>query len=365
MKRNNAIELCRIYASILLVILHLEEFFGTGAEHFSNIISIYVEFFLMVSGFFMMMHLDRCTDETETVWSYLFHKIKSFWAPLCIVNFVQLFIHCQMSHVNGVTGVLQKIWHFKWEFLLLQCAGFIQNPTFNQDYLVGPAWYLSALVISTAIAYPLAKHFRRTFTDIVCPLAILLIYCSFSQAYGSINVGNDFLFPVMDAVLRAFAGICCGALSYRAYSILKQKNMPANTTMIILDGAAWIMLPVSVLIAVYGQDDNALFMIIPFGIIIVSSMLNKTPVSRMLDNVPAAAASFLGKFSLYVYMAHWNVIFAVMLYIPQAGGQIKIITAFIVTLVYAFVLYLIDKKRKSMKPVYIICMVALLLSILL
>ena len=58
MKRNCAIDLVRIYAALVVVVCHLVEFFGTGVGHVSNTLAIYVEFFLMVSGFFMMKHLD-------------------------------------------------------------------------------------------------------------------------------------------------------------------------------------------------------------------------------------------------------------------------------------------------------------------
>ena len=33
---------------------------------------------------------------------------------------------------------LKELFHFKWEFLMLQMLGFNHNPTFNIDYLMGP-----------------------------------------------------------------------------------------------------------------------------------------------------------------------------------------------------------------------------------
>ena len=212
MKRNNAIEIVRIYAAFVLVFMHLMEFFGSAGESLSNFLSIYVELFFILTGFFTMKHIDGAHGGNESTISFLLGKIKAFYLPLCLANLVQLVINCLMNHVSTLGGVLEKIWHFKWEFLLLQCAGFIQNPSFNGDYLIGPAWFLSAMMLSLAVIYPLAKHFRKLFVSIIAPLSIVFIYSGFTQAYGTLNVGNGFRFVIMDATLRAFAGISAGVL---------------------------------------------------------------------------------------------------------------------------------------------------------
>ena len=48
-------------------------------------------------------------------------------------------------------------------------------PTFNVDYLCGPSWYLSALIIATAILYPIAKNFRKVYSNIICPVVVLVV----------------------------------------------------------------------------------------------------------------------------------------------------------------------------------------------
>ena len=148
MKRNNTVEIVRIYAACVLIFIHLMEFFGSTAESLSNFLSIYVEFFFILTGFFMMKHIAGGRSENESTVSFLLGKVKAFYLPLCLANAVQLVINCCMSHVTTLGGVLEKLWHFKWELLLLQCAGFIQNPAFNGDYLIGPAWYLSAMMLA-------------------------------------------------------------------------------------------------------------------------------------------------------------------------------------------------------------------------
>jgi len=59
---------------------------------------------------------------------------------------------------------------------LLQTAGFIPQPTVGFDYLSGQAWYLSAMLLALVIAYPLAKHAKKLYPELVCPLVIVLLY---------------------------------------------------------------------------------------------------------------------------------------------------------------------------------------------
>lgn len=347
-KRKNTIELVRFWASVLIIATHMNEFFGKDAAAFSNVVSVYADFFFMVSGFFLLQHLDKPENADETTFDMILGKVKGFWFPLCVANCVQLVIVCVMEHVQSIGGVLEKIWHFKWEFVLLQCAGFIRDPQFGRDYLIGPSWFLSAMLLALIVVYPLAKHFRRLFVSVICPLSVFFIYCGFMQAYGTLNVGNGFLLVViMDAVLRAFAGLCTGAMCFQAYLYLKTKSWTSSKWYYILDGICWLMLPVSVLIAAYGTEDSGLFMIIPFCMIIISSVSENTPVVRSLSRFPDKASRFLGKMSLYIYLAQWSAIFAVMLFMPQAEGSIKIIFSSLITVIYGSILCFLDVKARK------------------
>lgn len=366
MKRTGSIEFLRIIAAILVVIGHVGKFYFGLPSQFSNFLSIYVEFFFMVAGFFMMMHLDKKGDESENTGVYLLHKLKTFIGAICIVNFGQLFLNCAMSNVTSVGGVFEKLWHFKWEFLLLQCAGFIKNPTFNVDYLCGPSWYLSALIIATAILYPIAKNFRKVYSNIICPVVVLVIYCGFMQKYGNMNIGNDFLFVIMDAVSRGLAAMCLGSICFNIYKWLstREENKTSKIIVSVLDSAAWLMIPGSVLIGIYGKDDCGLFMLIPFAIIIICGVLNRGVVSRLLNMVPSKITGFLGKSSLYIYVTHWTAVFATMFFMPSVDTPIQVLSVFLITIVYSALLYILDKKRKNCIPILIICSVIFIANII-
>lgn len=358
-KRNNSLELVRFFAAILILIFHLNQLFFEENPFF-EIIPLYVEFFFMVSGFFLMKHLESGNIEDETTWDYIIHKVRGFFAPLCIVNAVHLLLYAATNHVDSVIGVFKVLYHLKWEFFLLQDAGFVKDPQFNIDYLIGPAWYISAMIIALVFAYPLAKYYKRVYVSIICPLSIFLIYIGFLQNYGNLNIGTEFMFVMSDAVLRGFSGTCCGALCYEAYKYVCKKELFTRTSWKIIDVISWLVLPLTVVMFCFKYSDSDTFIMIPFGIIIISSMIGKTFIPNMLGKIPDVLTSFLGKISFYIYITQYTPIIFIKTYLPDLSSIEKAILSTIFCFLYSIVLFLIEKKRKNIYPVVAVCSIMIM-----
>lgn len=332
---------------------------GTGFE-IADSIAVIMEFFFMLSGFFMMSHIDNLRDEAETPITYVLHKIKGFFAPLCIANAVQFFIHCRMNGVRTIGDVFEKLWHFKWEFILLQCAGMINDPQFNKDYLLWPAWYLSAMMIALLLIYPLARYYRKAFTNIICPAALIFVYSGLIQKLGYVNFGNGFTFIVSDAVIRAIAASCAGVLCYDVFSRLRETNMADGKLPTVLDALSWLSIPLCLFFGCININDSQFFLMIPFSGVIIFSFWNATPVSRKLNSVPSGISGFLGKLSLYLYLVHAPVLTAVNALIADGTFFYKLLFVLLGIAVFTMLLYIVDRKHKSIRPVVIICAVCLL-----
>lgn len=360
LKRSNSIDLVRIIIALTVAMIHAVQSFGGIKLDNTSGIAVFMEFFFMFSGFFMMSRINRMQDSNENAWEYTFHKIKGFFGPLCIAYAVQFLIHCRLNEVQTVGGVFQKLWHFKWEFFLLQCAGMIQNPQFNQDYLLGPAWYLSAMMIALLFAYPLAKHFRKVFIDIICPAALIIVYSGLIQKLGYTNFGNDFTFVVSDAAVRAFAATCGGAICYDVYTRMNFENMAESKVMTILDALCWLSIPLCIFLGIIGINDSNFFLMIPFGGVIIFAFSDSTLVSRTLNKVPSRISGFLGTASLYIYLAHAPIFVGINTFFPDISYLQKYLFGLLGTLAFSALLYIIDKKRKSARPIVIICIVVLI-----
>ena len=77
-KRSNAIDLVRIVIALTVVAVHAAELVAGAGFAFGDAISVFMEFFFMLSGFFMMSRIDRPRGEDETAWGFVLHKLKGF-----------------------------------------------------------------------------------------------------------------------------------------------------------------------------------------------------------------------------------------------------------------------------------------------
>ncbi len=336
-------DILKFTASLMLMFFHLSELLGLNTIYpITDAPTIYVELFFILSGFFLMSHVDTlAADSKETTIGYLLHKCKTFFGALCIVNAVHFFFYCNFNDIRTVSGVLWKLWHFKWEFLMLQCGNFIQNPQFNTDYLVGATWYLSAMMITQALIYPLARYYRRVFIHIVCPMMIFFVYSFAMQKYGTINIGRDITYLFPDSLYRAFAGQCCGVISYEFYCRTRETHFFERKEGVILDTVCCLVIPLTLVLTFCEVQDANVFCVIPFMLITASAAIGVTPSARLLQRIPAKVSKVLGNFSLYIYLTHFAVICFVSWYLKGWSLSLKIVACLVLTALYSAALYFI------------------------
>ena len=107
--RCNSIDLVRIVIALVVVGIHTAEIIGGVGFNTANSFAVFMDFFFMLSGFFMMSHITGLRDEAETPFGFVLHKIKGFFAPLCIANAAQFFVHCRLNNVGTIGGVFEKL----------------------------------------------------------------------------------------------------------------------------------------------------------------------------------------------------------------------------------------------------------------
>ncbi|MDO4818466.1 MAG: acyltransferase [Akkermansia sp.] len=158
-KRNGEIELVRFLAALLILCTHANHF--PGCPTLCPEGRIAVEFFFVLSGYLLAASASRAASPVNGSQSFLhyetagflWHKIKAFWFELAVAcsigTVIYAFCHWPDSHfimskcIDTVFG----------DVLLLKMTGFVANG-------VNPvAWYLSAMVISCAVLYPLIRKF--------------------------------------------------------------------------------------------------------------------------------------------------------------------------------------------------------------
>lgn len=354
--RLNAIELVRFVGALGILTIHFGKFYFENSGYFSKGY-LFVEYFFILTGFYMMRGLDREGEPLSTP-AFLLRKIKGFYAPLCVALCGHLLYDCIYQRCQTVGAVLDKLFHFKWEFLLLSTAGFIDEPQINQGHLMGQTWYLSAMVIALVFAYPLARFYRRAYLNLISPLFILCVYSFMVQTFGGLDYGNVYVGVVILAVLRGFAGISVGALTYAAWKALSERGFTSQRerrAAVWVEIAAWAML---VLALIFGRRyfaEPGVIMIPVFTCLVVLANLNQTPVSCWLNGLKPGLFGFLGKFSLYLYLVHWTPLMIVKNFLPNIGTGLSCLLVVGGSLVYAGALMAVDRCRKGVWPIAAIC----------
>lgn len=340
-EKYTAIELIRFLAAIAVAMYHFGSFY-LKVEKFFPLSYIFVEFFFIISGFFMMKHICEKEHPMEPI-PYVLKKIKGFYPVYVITFFVQLIIFSVSNSLNSIGEVLGQLFHFKWELLLLHTAGFIQDPTFGVDYLQGQTWYLSAMVIALLLAYPLAKYYHKIFIHIICPLSCIIIYSYIAQTQGTMNVGNEYFGFILAAIPRGFAGTCAGCITYNVCTCLNDKEINKKMANILELGVYAAVVALFVLGRKFENEDGIFYVII-FSVIVTMAVLNQTTISRFLNEKLTKPLTILGKYSLYLYLCHWNVLMIMRYLIPD----MKAVPAFgiyiVGNLIYSLLLMWIDRK---------------------
>lgn len=101
-----------------------------------------------------------------------------------------------------------------------------------------------------------------------------------------------------------------------------------------------------------------------FGIIIILTVLNQTTICKFFNYNLTKPLAFLGTYSLYLYLCHWNVLMGMR----YAAPDIKTIPGFgiyiAICIRYSLLLMLLDKKRKGWKGIIIINSILLIVAVL-
>ena len=210
LKRNAEIDFWK-FISIAVVVLHHSNLVLDERRVFFKSGSLFVEFFFIISGFFMALSASKLpksnTDTlgSETV-SFIIKKIRTV-LPTYIFSLVTIGIANIIR--NGIeTITLTKLLKLPFSVLFLEVTGI---PVYN---ISGSAWYLSAMFIAMFILYPILRKFGDLFTKVIAPLLSAFIYGYFMRTDGFIGDPKSWFDFGCKGFWRALAGISLGCVVF-------------------------------------------------------------------------------------------------------------------------------------------------------
>lgn len=220
--RNNLVEFERFLFSILVVGYHTQSaFLGEDDSSFFENGANAVEFFFLVSGYFMARSIEKInTKENTNILSETFYfmkgKIKTI-LPTHIISNLILIISVLIARmpswdktlINGIPSL----------FLVQMVA------VWNDSYTLAlniPEWYISSMLLCMLIMVPISLLLRKKINTFFVTLILVLILCLIITITGfclNWSLPQNF---VNDS--RSWLEMCCGMFAFCLSNSIRNKS---------------------------------------------------------------------------------------------------------------------------------------------
>lgn len=318
-ERSSEIELLRFLFAITVVIFHAQSFYGTDIPFIGG--SFSVEFFFLTSGYLMMQSVEKKRQAgaskdlgLETV-DFLKRKMSVLFPESIFAWFLALALTGIDAGwaLQKYVSVLVERWY---EIPMVKMAG-VDGGDIN-----GVIWYISAMLLCMAFMYPLLRKYTDMMGRVILPLTSVLVFGWLYQRGNVASRPTLWYGFVYKGVLRAYSEMALGAGSF----YIVQKLRSYRLTMLgrcIVTAVKWICF-LAVFYAMYTDSarkyDYLFILVTLIGLIAVFS-------AQGVDYnwCQCRAVTFLGKFSVPLYLTHISQRYVIHILLPNAGRNLQLL----------------------------------------
>lgn len=216
-RRNGKIEFFRFIFCMTIIFFHLnltyfdlEYQIGENFSFFKHG-RIGVEFFFIVTGYLFARSCYQTRESKiplgkDTI-QFVFHKwfaLFPFHVIAFAITFITIVIVRQLSFTESIARLIKGMPNF---FLIQRTGIYAEN-------IIGVEWYVSVMLLSLFILYPVCKRNYDVFTRILAPLTGVFLVGYLSEKYGYLSGASLWDGIISKAQLRGLAEICLGAFAF-------------------------------------------------------------------------------------------------------------------------------------------------------
>lgn len=303
MAKNNSfcgsIEVFRYIFTTIVCLMHFWAFFwGKGSILGGGYIA--VDFFFVLSGFFL------CKSAIKSG-SAMMYSIRHYISVLFICTtsiLVSVFLHVSISLSRGGESLLIVFGSIP-DLLSIQMSG-IFYPTHN-----GALWYVSSMIIAGYFISFLYLNHKETFVKLLAPVFVIIGYSMINYYTGNLDsIGKDKSLIIPLGLIRAFAGMSLGVITYEITSIRFLKRTLSNKVMVIIELVLFGQLMSLMCLQHHSINDFLALLCIPP--IIAIAYKRSTILSKFGDLIGCRLIQIFGKqFTLSVY-AFSTIVYTIM-----------------------------------------------------
>lgn len=302
--RNGAVDVYKFGFSWIIVLYHF--YLDTG-KHFSHG-NIGVEFFVLVSGVYFFMAWERAKNQRTgcdlSFYPYEFAKKRFLrFFPYTTTAFVgALFVAAfYLRQFEGKTlfEFSKKCADYVWEILLIGKSGLVSG-----NFLNGPAWTVSAMLLTEFFILCLLVRWEKTFCSFLCPVSVLVIYGYWRQCASANNM--VWVGFTTFGMLRVFVLTCLAYYCYCAIQWLKRLNFTKSGMWLltVCEAACFFL----VFLIVLNPDNRPLRYA---GTLLLCIGCSITISGKSFSTVifpDSRWTRYLGELSFAIYLTHYTIL---------------------------------------------------------
>lgn len=297
--RNGEIDFWK-FIFILGIVLHHSYLVLGGVKKYFILGSTFVEFFFIVSGYLMALSASRKPDAdmntlgSETS-SFIYRKVKAF-APYYIFGSAATLLG-NLLYMGPRKLIMTQA------NLQVPFSGLLQTSGIPYRNITGSIWYLSAMVLTMFLLYPILRRYFNVFVNIAAPLIAIFLYGYMLKHDGYIGAPKLWYGFASKGLLRGIAGISLGCSVFN----LSQKLSRAKLTPLvkrILSAADIFCLAGSIALVIYNfKKNSAMILVLMFYIALIIIASGQASINKIFQN---KICYFLGKYSMAIFMTHYS-----------------------------------------------------------
>lgn len=217
---NGKLELYRFIFTIIIILFHIQktmfpgytiDLFGLKFGFFSRGF-LAVEFFFILSGILMASSVSREKNGedslTKQTINFILKKAKAIWPyhiPAFIIAIITILVVRNYNIFESIGYLITSIPTFF----------FVNKIGFHLSSPIGGEWYISVMLISMLIIYPILKKNFEMFSKIIAPLIFLIIIGLLFKNYGGLGNTSTWTPFGYKCLYRGLAEICLGIFSFQ------------------------------------------------------------------------------------------------------------------------------------------------------
>lgn len=325
MKKNGSVECSRFLAAMLIMTHHM---YQLGVEEYPfKEAWIYVELFLLITGFYTARHYDghSAGNPSKDAFQYTIRKFLPLFPYACISSVCGWIL-------RGLHGLLCEGWIWK-KFVI----NFLGDFPFDILLLISsygypvitPLWYLSAMLIVFPL-FCLFVQIKNRYTKLLSAILLTLLF------YGWNGVSGERTYPL--DMLRVMAGMLLGVVIYEFSVVFKAHILRVPKKLLTVVEALAFAFPFFCCLNNYVSRGftNTRVYLLCYCIFLLLCL----PGFTYSAGIKGKLFDYLGRLSMPIFIFHWCVCMTVNLLAELNGWalSLKIILYYALTLLVSVVL---------------------------